>query len=251
MYPGLRLRQARERLGLTYRDVEEASYVLASQRGRAEFIIHISRLADFENSGAIPTLYKLYSLCAIYHLDVREVCKWYEIPLGNLFQDGMILPAPQTHLAAPPQALRLPLRFDPGFDPRRTEYLTRLVESWGDFEGALLRPQGRYRYGFIGTEDRWMSPLIHPGSLVLVDPKRNKIIPGGWKNEYERPIYFVDVRNAYRCCWCSQEDNRLVLLPHPLSACAPETRRLPEDADVLGQVVGVAMRLDGSLTVDE
>jgi len=30
MLPGLRLRQARERLGLTYRDVERASYELAA-----------------------------------------------------------------------------------------------------------------------------------------------------------------------------------------------------------------------------
>jgi hypothetical protein len=49
MLPGLRLRQARERLGLTYRDVERASYELAARRGRPDFIIHISRLADFEN----------------------------------------------------------------------------------------------------------------------------------------------------------------------------------------------------------
>lgn len=46
MQPGLRLRQVRERLGLTYRDVERASYELAARRGRPDFILHISRLAD-------------------------------------------------------------------------------------------------------------------------------------------------------------------------------------------------------------
>jgi hypothetical protein len=38
MLPGLRLRQARERLGLTYREVERASYELAARRGRPDFI---------------------------------------------------------------------------------------------------------------------------------------------------------------------------------------------------------------------
>ncbi len=52
MAPGLRLRQARERLGLTYRDVERASYELASRRGRPEFVLHISRLADIETAGS-------------------------------------------------------------------------------------------------------------------------------------------------------------------------------------------------------
>jgi hypothetical protein len=59
MLPGLRLRQARERLGLTYRDVERASYELAARRGRPDFIIHISRLADIENRGVVPGLHKI------------------------------------------------------------------------------------------------------------------------------------------------------------------------------------------------
>ena len=49
MHPGLRLRQARERLGLTYREVESASYELAARRGRSEFILHISRQAEIES----------------------------------------------------------------------------------------------------------------------------------------------------------------------------------------------------------
>lgn len=49
MHPaGLRLRQTREALGLTYRDVERASYQIAVNRGRPDFILHISRLADMQ-----------------------------------------------------------------------------------------------------------------------------------------------------------------------------------------------------------
>jgi len=53
---------------LTFRDVERASYQLASVRGRSDFIIHISRLAAIETKGTIPSPHKLYSLAAIYHL---------------------------------------------------------------------------------------------------------------------------------------------------------------------------------------
>jgi len=76
MSAGLRLRQTRERLGFTYRAVEQASYDLASRRGRPEFIIRISRLADIENHGVTPSLHKLYSLSSIYHLDPVEVMAW-------------------------------------------------------------------------------------------------------------------------------------------------------------------------------
>ncbi len=243
MVPGSHLRQVREQLGLTYRDVERVSYDLAGQRGRPEFIIRISRLADIENSDVIPSLHKLYALAAIYHLDPLEICRWYGVPLEHHFCDGTHVGAPKTHLAAAPIAMRLPLRFDPGFDPRRTAYLSRMVESWGELEGALFNGQPRYRYGYIGLDDHIMEPLLRPGSLVLLDPALQQVRNSGWNNEYERPIYFVDVRDGYRCSWCLREGPKLILQPHPLSCCAPQVWRCPDEAEVVGQVTGVVMRL--------
>ena len=243
MLPGSHLRQTRERLGLTYRDVERASYDLAGQRARPEFIIRISRLADIENRGVTPSLYKLYALAAIYHLNPLEVCQWYGVPLQNHFSDSAHMGAPKTHLTAPPTSLHLPMRFDPGFDPRRTEFLSRMVESWGQLEVALLNGHSRYRYGYIGLDDHMMEPLLRPGSLVLVDPARQQVRNSGWTNEYERPLYFVDVRDGYRCAWCVREGPNLILQPHPLSHRAPEVWRWPDEAEVVGQVVGVVMRL--------
>ena len=101
MDTGLRLRQIRERLGLTYRDVERASQELASRRGRPEFILHISRLAEIENHGLIPGIHKIYTLAAVYHVDPLHILAWYEVPLEELFADGAISRAPNTHMAAP------------------------------------------------------------------------------------------------------------------------------------------------------
>lgn len=147
MLPGLRLRQARERLGLTYRDVERASYELAARRGRPEYVLHISRLAEIENRGVVPGLHKLYTLAAVYHLNPIEILKWYDIPLEECFNDGMICAAPQTHLMAAPTSLRVPMKFDPAFDPRRTEFLSRMVEKWGHFEGVLTNGHGKHMFG--------------------------------------------------------------------------------------------------------
>lgn len=244
--PGARLRRARERLGLTFRDVERASYELACQRGRPDFIVHLSRLADIENRDATPTIYKLYALAVIYHLDPGEVCEWYEVPFQGHFADGVQMTAPNTHPAAAPAKMRLPVRFDPAFDPRRTEFLTRMVERWGDLEGTFFQAPSRYLYGYVGLDDTRMHPLIRPGSLVLVDPKLRQVKNIGWKNEYERPVYFLELHGEFRCCWCQMEDSKLILIPHPLSSCAPEVYRYPDEVEVLGQVVGVAMRLGPS-----
>jgi len=92
------LRQARERLGLTYRDVERASYELAARRGRPDFIVHISRLADIENHGVVPGLHKLYTLAAILPVEPARTVSLVRRAIEECFHDGASHPAPQTHL---------------------------------------------------------------------------------------------------------------------------------------------------------
>jgi hypothetical protein len=40
------------------------------------------------------------------------------------------------------------------------------------------------------------------------------------------------------------DGQRLLMQPHPLSRCVPEVWRLPEEAEVVGRVVGVVTRLN-------
>jgi transcriptional regulator with XRE-family HTH domain len=253
MHPGLRLRQARERLGLTYREVESASYELAARRGRPDFILHISRLADIENHGVVPSLHKLYTLAVIYRLNPLDILRWYDIPIEECFQDGSGVAVPQTHLMSPPTSLRIPMRFDPGFDPLRTEMLSRMVEKWGQFEGVLTNGHRHHFYGYIGMSDRRMMPLLRPGSIVLVDTSMRKIENGDWATEHDRPMYFVEVRGGYRCGWFDQDGSRLVMQPHPLSHCLPESWRVPDEAEVVGRVTGVVTRLNepGNIVPEE
>src|SRR5215470_14084440 len=85
---GRKLKRARERLNLRFRDVEEASARIAAQRGNEEFVVALSRLADIENKGIMPSIYRLYSLCAIYRLNMSEVLTWYGISLSTLPGDA-------------------------------------------------------------------------------------------------------------------------------------------------------------------
>ena len=244
MLPGLRLRRVREHLGLTYRDVERCSYEIAAKRGRPEFILHISRLADMENRNVVPGLHKLYALAVVYHLNPAEIFRWYEVPVDEFFVDGAMFPAPQTHLGSPPASLRVPIRFDPAFDPARTTYLSRMVEQWGNLEGTLLDGHQKCRYGYIGLNDRRMTPLLRPGSIVMVDVSIRRIQDVDWTTEYDRPLYFVEVREGYRCGWFHQDGSRLVMQPHPLSRCLPEWWQIPDEAEIVGRVTGVVTRLN-------
>ncbi len=92
-----------------------------------------------------------------------------------------------------------------------------------------------------------MYPLVMPGALVQIDPERRRIESGTWHNEFERPVYFVELRNGYACSWISpMERGEVVLQPHPLSPCRATVIAIPRDGTVIGQVVGAAMHLAGA-----
>ena len=89
-----------------------------------------------------------------------------------------------------------------------------------------------------------MHPVIPPGSLVVIDDTKRRVVNSGWASESERPIYFLEHRDGYACGWCTLRDGRLVVQPHPASFCDPESYSFPEEIEVIGQVVGIAMRLE-------
>lgn len=250
---GQRLKRSRERLNLRYRDVEEASLRIAERHQNDEYIIALSRLADIENKGTVPTMYRLYSLCAIYRLDYAEVLEWYGVVLSDLPSDSLnAVEIDRTHpigfLPGAQGDVQVPLSLDPGLDMRRTTFLSRMIQKWGKLPLMLLDGLDlkNHRYGFVGTEDWSMYPLLQPGSLVVIDETKRKIGDQNWTNEFERPIYFFEHRKGYACCWCNLTENHLVLQPHPASQCNPEIFAYPDEIDIVGQVTGVAMRLDQS-----
>jgi hypothetical protein len=143
------------------------------------------------------------------------------------------------------EKVTVPVRLDPTFRFDTTQLINRVVALWGEIPAAfLLRANPRrHTYGFVGLTDRTMFPLIRPGSLVMIDPQRRRIHQDHWANEIERPIYFIELRDGYRCGWCQVDGSRLTLIPHPVSNLPVQSFSLTSEVDVLGQVVGVAMRL--------
>lgn len=249
---GRKLKRVRERLRLRFRDVEEASSRIAARHGNDEFSIALSRLADIENKGTMPSIYRLYSLCAIYCLDLPEVLSWYGVSPSMLPTDSTVLEHTSTHpVEFKPEEgdIQVPVSLDPGIDLSRTVFLSRLIQRWGTLPLMLLNHVDlrHHRYGLIGTEDWSMFPIIPPGSLVVIDDSRRRIVTSGWSTEFERPIYFLEHREGYVCGWCTLREGRLVVQPHPASLCDPETYSYPEEIEVIGQVMQVAMSLEPAL----
>ncbi len=74
---GQELRRLRERLGLTMRDVEQASRRLAQRHRNARLIVSPARLSVMEAKNVVPSIYRLYSLSRIYDCSVQDIMMFY------------------------------------------------------------------------------------------------------------------------------------------------------------------------------
>jgi transcriptional regulator with XRE-family HTH domain len=247
--PGQRLRLLREQCGLTIRDVESASTRLSTKHGNDDFAIPISRLSDIETKGNVPSIFRLYSLSVIYHRDYRELLSWYGVDLNRTAADLSMVPMPKsqrTEAVAPATVVRVPVKLDPAFDPRRTVNLGRFVQQWGLVPLSYLAnfAQTEFTYAYVGSNDFTMYPILPPGSFLQIDERKHEVVNGVWQSEYQRPIYFIEMRDGYTCAWCTLSRENLIIQPHPLSP-TPEVliKRHPQEAEVIGQVVGIAMKL--------
>jgi transcriptional regulator with XRE-family HTH domain len=247
---GVKLKQIRERLNLTLRAVEEFTLEIAEAEHNSEFHVSIARLNQIENDGSLPSIFKLYSLALVYHMNLNEILALYQIDIGKMEEHRRMMPLARTHPFSPAandpeRTVRFPIRFDPGFRPEKTVFISRLIETWGEVPLGLLAALDfkKFRYGYIGLEDHTMGPLLRPGSIVQIDESRRRVVNEGWADEAGRPIYFIELRYSYECCWCFQRGKDLTMIPHPLSTSGPRTIHVPDEGEVLGQVVGVAMRL--------
>ena len=246
---GQKLKQVRERLGLTYRDVEELSSKIAEVRGNDEFAVALSRLADIENKGTVPSFHRLYTLCAIYRLEYTEVLTWFGVPLATLPADAALIRIPRTHAVNfqfDEGVAQVPIALDPGLDISRTVFLSRFIQRWGTIPLLMTNHEDlkSYSYGFVGTDDWSMFPILPPGSLVVVDQTRRRILNSGWTTEFDRPIYFLEHREGWACRWCTLKENQLTLQPHPSSLQDSEIFIYPDEIEVIGQVSAVAMTFE-------
>lgn len=250
LQPGLQMKKIREKLLLKYRDVAEASQRLAREHDNPEFAIGLSRLADIENKGTVPSIYRLYTLGAIYGMEMSQILNIFGINVSDMPADSIRLAFPRTreaHFEPDGRVLvEVPANADSSFDFQSTTYISRHMHRWGKLPVLLLQSLDlrKQRYAFIGTDDWSMHPMIRPGSFVQIDEAKRQVKRDTWGHEYERPIYFLEHRNGFRCGWCTLSDHWLIVQSHPASAVPPVVFKYPGEVDVLGQVVGVAMRLD-------
>lgn len=194
--------------------------------------------------------HELKVLGAIYHVGYAEVLSCFGLPIGELGRDRISIGVPKTHLLGvgadlEAEKVSLPVRFKPEFQLEKTNLLAQVVEKWDQIPVGFLQHLDLHKsvYGYIGLEDYTLYPLIRPGSLVQIDASQRKISTDKWKTEFDRPIYFVELRIGYVCSWCQVDRGQLIVIPHPQSRQDVRRFDYPSQAEIVGRVTGVAMRI--------
>jgi transcriptional regulator with XRE-family HTH domain len=248
---GKRLRAERLRARLSTRAVQKLSQQIAREKDdNQDYYISHGWLTEVENGKFTPSIYKLYSLSLIYKCSYLKIMGFFGINVLDAPREQRLVSLPHTHLIEsnfelPEQTIMLPLELRKNAELANTNLVSRMFETWGTIPVALLQQLDLRRClcGYIGLEDYTLYPLIRPGSFVEIDERQNKVKVGSWQNEFDRPIYFVELRNGYACSWCELDGNQLMLVPCPQSRGQVRQLRYPTEADIIGRVTAVTMRI--------
>lgn len=243
------LRVERMRVRLSTREVERLSQAIAQQKNSQDYSISHAWLTDVENGKFTPSIYKLYSLSIIYKRRYDEILSFFGIQLRDLAQDQMTVSLPRTHLiretSPQPPSVTLSADLRTKLPLEETNLVSRMFHRWGGVPADLLKHMNLQNalYGYIGMKDLTLYPHLRPGSFVEIDAKQRRVNTGNWQNVYERPIYFVELRGGYACSWCELKEQQLFLVPSPESGTRVRQMRFPLEADILGRVTAVSMRI--------
>ena len=249
--PGKRLRAARERLRLSTRAVERLSErIVQEKKDQALYVSH-NWVTDVENGKFKPGFAKLYSLSLIYECSIDELLGLFGHNVRDLGRERGLIALPHTHLVRPALGqLEAPTATPPGLRDevlfKHTNLVHRMFQNLEDIPLFLLQQADPRHslYGYIGTEDHTLDPLIRPGSFVQIDSRQTKIAKGAWLSEHNRPVYFTELRdNRYACSWCELDGSQLLLIPSPQSQMQIRHVRYPQDAEIVGRVTVITMRI--------
>jgi len=230
---GQRLKTLRSGRNITVRDVEHASRLIAEVKGDRRFCISNGWLAQLENGASEPSICKLFSLSVIYRVNFLDLVRLYNVDVDEKEKYERVANPFLTQLVGEKEN-----------GGHTDAACSREVENTSlipDVETPATTNGNHERhivYAHLGISEFTMYPMIRPGALLRIDTKQNKVTSGVWRNEYERPIFFIELRGSYTCGWCELQRTDLLVISHPSSPVGVRRFTYPREAEIVGRVVG-------------
>ena len=236
MPAGQTLKSLRNKRNITVREVEQASRRIADAKGDKRFCISNGWLAQLENGFSEPSICKLFSLSVIYHANFLDLVRLYNVDVDEKEKYEPVANPHLTQLISDAQSGN-------GHSTSSTlhaQLSTILISELGAMSAPQFAGEQRAKsiiYAHLGSSDFTMYPMIRPGALLKIDTSHKKLAAGTWHNEHGRPIFFIELREAYACGWCDLQGNQLLIIPHPSSPASVRCFTYPREAEIVGRVV--------------
>ena len=238
MPAGQKLKTLRNKRNITGREVEQASRRIADVKGDKRFCISNGWLAQLENGVSEPSICKLFSLSVIYHANFLDLVRLYNVDVDDKEKYEPVADPYLTQLVSSnngddrSRSAILPsdAQLATSLMPKLETMNARQLAGAEDCTPSIV-------YGHLGLADFTMDPMIRPGALLKIDTNHNKLTTVAWHNEYERPIFFIELREAYACGWCELQGNQLLIIPHHSSPASVRRFTYPREAEIVGRVI--------------
>jgi len=227
---GQKLKSLRNRRNITVREVEQASRRIADVKGDKRFCISNGWLAQLENGDSEPSIWKLFSLSVIYHANLLDLLLLYNIDVNQKENYEPVADPYLTQLISQNGSGQAVAEISASGNRLSTGLNVSQIANAEDCPSHII-------YGHLGLTEFTMYPMIRPGALLKIDTSQNKLVTNAWRNEYERPIYFIELRGAYACGWCELQGNQLLIIPHHSSRATVRRFTYPREAEIVGRVV--------------
>ena len=243
---GQLLKSTRERMNLSIREAIAMSRTIADVQKDNRYRTSPSSLSDYELGNTPPRdFHKVITLCSICGLQFGTVMERMGVDLASAGTESM----PDRYLS----------RAVPTADRRgRAEIIgsglmEKLLEEYKEIPLFLRSSLGYFSssaqvsvddFFWVGGDEDPLHPYLAKASLVMINRRRKTPLHFASKPWWQQPLYIILMRDgSYLACCCAVENGRLIIHPYSLDFHRFAQYRLHQDAEVIGQIVGIARRM--------
>jgi len=238
------LRNARTRLGLSFREAAAVSRRVASLLRDQRYFTAAGSLSDYEARNALPRhIHKIMTLCILYPMRFFDLLHAAGLVLGGIGSE----PIPDNLLPRPkPESLGTT-------ENSHTTFLGHVAQEFGEIPFFLREalgvlcglPNFSLRDIFwVGSQRDSHHPYLARATFAIVNRRYKR--PASFRSAplWAQPLYILLLRDGtYLCTGCSTNNGILYIHPFSDGAVRPVQMRTPLDAEVIGKVVAIVRRL--------
>lgn len=208
--PGTILRRFRETWGLSTRDVEAKSSLIAQHWGDKAYFIdssYFNKIETGQQSILSVSMGKAVSMMEILSKGSGTLLKLCRPPRGHILVEDFLGGPERTRTVEEGRVAEGFSQLLSAADlcthvPDNTT-LKPLPDIYDISVPHPFQDRKRYLRVIVGKSDLCLYPYVLPGTLLIVDREHRKIpTDREFDNEFQRPIFLVDTHDGYFCCWC-------------------------------------------------